>query len=51
MKNTSLHSAIQRSPYEAMFGGKPKVGLKIANIPLKSMDSVTRKEDLEDNVM
>lgn len=47
MKNTSLHSGIKRSPYEAMFGGKPKIGLKTSNIPLEAMNSVTTEEDLE----
>lgn len=47
MKNTSLHSGIKRSPYEAIFGGKPKIGLKTSNIPLKAIDSVTTEEDLE----
>ncbi|XP_071053668.1 KRAB-A domain-containing protein 2-like [Onthophagus taurus] len=47
MKNTSLHSGIKRAPYEAMFGDKPKIGLKTSNIPLEAMDSVTTEEDLE----
>lgn len=46
MKNTSLHCGIKRSPYEAIFGNKPKIGLKTSNIPLEVTDSVTTEEDL-----
>lgn len=50
MKNTSLHSGMKRSPYEAMFGGKPKIGLKTSNIPLEAMDYAATEEDLENVV-
>lgn len=47
MKNTSLHSAIKMSPYEAMFGGKAKVGLKTSNIPLQVLKDITKEEELK----
>ncbi|XP_030765291.1 KRAB-A domain-containing protein 2-like [Sitophilus oryzae] len=50
MKNSALHSGIKRSPYEAMFGRKPKIGLKTSNVPLEAIDDVTTEEHLENIV-
>uniref|UniRef100_A0A8C5Q829 Integrase catalytic domain-containing protein n=1 Tax=Leptobrachium leishanense TaxID=445787 RepID=A0A8C5Q829_9ANUR len=46
MKNRAYHSAIQRSPYEAMFGCAAKVGLS-SIIPQSVLHSINTEEDLE----
>lgn len=47
MKNKAHHSGISRSPYEAMFGCKAKVGLKTFLPALETMSDITSEEDLE----
>ncbi|KAK7605083.1 hypothetical protein V9T40_006941 [Parthenolecanium corni] len=47
MKNRSLHSGIKRSPYEAMFGVTPKVGLSDAPLPESVLCTLKTEEDLE----
>ena len=39
MKNRALHSGIKRSPYEALFGCKVKVGLTTSSIPHDMLDT------------
>lgn len=46
MKNKAFHSGINTSPYEAMFGCKPKIGLK-AFLPAVDISHITSEEDLE----
>ncbi|XP_063290440.1 zinc finger protein 420-like [Pelobates fuscus] len=46
MKNRAYHSAIKRSPYEAMFGCPAKVGLS-SIIPQSVLHSINTEEDLE----
>ena len=47
MKNRSLHSGIKRSPYEAMFGVTPKVGLSDAPLPESVLRTLKTEEELE----
>ena len=47
MKNRSLHAGINRTPYEAMFGCAPKVGLKFSNLLRDICHSLETEEDLE----
>uniref|UniRef100_A0A8C4XBG1 Integrase catalytic domain-containing protein n=1 Tax=Erpetoichthys calabaricus TaxID=27687 RepID=A0A8C4XBG1_ERPCA len=47
MKNRGYHSAIKRSPYEAMFGCPAKVGLSSSIIPQSVLHSINTEEDLE----
>ena len=46
MKNKSFHRGIQRSPYEAMFGCPPKVGLRSSQLPTEILSSLNSEEDL-----
>ncbi|XP_026467840.1 KRAB-A domain-containing protein 2-like [Ctenocephalides felis] len=39
--------AYQKSPYEAMFGSKMKLGLKTSNLPKDSIQEVETEEELE----
>ena len=45
-KNTSLHSAIKQSPFEAMFGHVAKIGLSSSNLPNSVIESINSEEDL-----
>ena len=47
MKNATYHSGIKISPYEAMFGGPPKMGLRSSMIPEEILPSIEYEEDLE----
>lgn len=47
MKNSALHAGIKTSPYEAMFGCKPKVGLRSSNIPFELLANISTEEELE----
>jgi hypothetical protein len=46
-KNRALHEGIKRSPYEAMFGVKAKVGLSTLLLPAEVINHVTTEEELE----
>ena len=46
-KNRRDHEGIKRSPYEAMFGCAPKVGLSTTPIPNEILDVLQREEDLQ----
>ena len=46
MKNRALHSDIKRSPYEALFGCKVKVGLTTSSVPHDVLETLESK-DLE----
>ena len=45
--HNAYHSAIKRSPYEAMFGYPQKVGLYSSIIPQSVLHSINTEEDLE----
>ena len=44
LKNSSLHSGIQRSPYSALFGCDAKVGLTTSSLPEEILERCTVKE-------
>ena len=46
--NLRLHSGIGRSPYKAMFGKDPHVGLSDLNIQGDLINNITSEEDLEE---
>ena len=46
-KNTRFHSGIGRTPYEALFGTKPKCGIKSTNLPQEVLDLIVTEEDLQ----
>ena len=39
MKNRSLHAGIKRSPYQAMFGSEPRVGIESGNLPVNVLQN------------
>ncbi|KAL4085073.1 hypothetical protein QTP88_027911 [Uroleucon formosanum] len=47
-KNSSHHRIIGRSPYKALFGCDPKIGLSTSNLPLEIIKKLTAEEDLEE---
>ncbi|XP_025405479.1 uncharacterized protein LOC112679780 [Sipha flava] len=47
MKNGAFHSGIKRSPYEATFGNKMKMGLANSIIPKNVLPGLQTEEDLE----
>ena len=47
MKNRSFHAGIKRSPYEAVFGCHPKVGLDVLALPEVVLKTLRTEEELE----
>nr|XP_022900156.1 SCAN domain-containing protein 3-like [Onthophagus taurus] len=47
MKNKAFHSGIKRTPYEALFGSKVKVGI---SLPLDDTHNLESEEDLENMI-
>ncbi len=47
MKNRAYHSGIKRTPYEALFGCKPKVGLSTSFLPKDVLKDINTEEQLE----
>ena len=45
MKNSAYHSGIKHTPYKAMFGSDPKVGL-ISSLPSEVLARIQREDDL-----
>ena len=45
-KNTSHHTGIQRSPYMALFGGNPRVGLRSTALSTEILECMVSKNDL-----
>ena len=45
-KNSSYHCGIKRSPYEALFGTRAKVGLTSSSLPQEMIDSLQHEEEL-----
>jgi hypothetical protein len=45
-KNRSYHRTIEQSPYKALFGSDPKVGLSSSAIPKELLDTLETEEDL-----
>ncbi|KFD69436.1 hypothetical protein M514_07937 [Trichuris suis] len=48
MKNRAVHSGIRRTPYEALFGCKAKVGLATSSLPQDVLQDVQTEEQLEE---
>lgn len=46
MKNRAFHAGIQRSPYKAVFGIDPNIGLSSYKIPKELFDSLESEEDV-----
>ncbi|XP_078509625.1 KRAB-A domain-containing protein 2-like [Lissotriton helveticus] len=47
MKNRAFHSGIKRSPYEALFGYKARVGLSTSSLPDDVLQDVETEEEVE----
>jgi hypothetical protein len=47
MKNRAYHSGIKRTPYEALFGCKAKVGLTTSSLPQDVLQDIQSEEQLE----
>jgi len=47
-KNCSKHRIIKRSPYKALFGSEPKIGLSSKNLPNDILQSITTEEYLNE---
>lgn len=47
MKNRALHCGIKQSPYRAMFGIEPRVGLATSSLPLEVVQNIHDEEDLQ----
>lgn len=50
MKNRAFHSGIKQSPYKAMFGAEPRVGLSTTSIPSELLKDIEDEEDLRNLV-
>ena len=50
-KNRSYHRTIEQSPYKALFGSDPKVGLSSSAIPKELLDTLETEEDLNSVVV
>ena len=46
MKNSSYHSGIKCTPYSAMFGTEPKVGLTSSSLPSEIIERLQTEDDL-----
>jgi hypothetical protein len=45
-KNISYHSGIQQTPYKALFGVSPRVGLRSTDLPTEILERMSCEEDL-----
>src|ERR1700761_5620975 len=45
-KNISYHSRIQQTPYKALFGVSPRVGLRSTDLPTEILERMSCEEDL-----
>ncbi|XP_076089944.1 KRAB-A domain-containing protein 2-like [Mytilus galloprovincialis] len=46
-KNRSYHRVIDQSPYHALFGSDPKIGLSSSSLPKELLPNLETEEDLE----
>ena len=46
MKNRAFHSGIKQSPYKAMFGAEPKVGISTSSLPSELLKDIEDEDDL-----
>lgn len=49
-KNTTYHGGLRRSPYEAMFGIKPKRGIVLSSLSDEQIASIENEDQLEEIV-
>jgi hypothetical protein len=49
-KNSCHHQGIKRSPYNAMFGMDPKLGLKDCRLPPAIVDKITNEDELQEAI-
>ena len=47
MKNTSHHSGINQTPYKALFGCDPRIGLRSTTLPTEVIEKLVTEEDFE----
>lgn len=47
MKNRAYHSGIKQSPYKAMFGIEPRVGLSTTSLPPELINDIQDEDDLQ----
>ena len=45
-KNCSFHSGIKQSPYKALFGVNPRIGLRSTALPSEVLERMISKDDL-----
>ena len=45
-KNTGYHSGIKQTPYEALFGTKPRIGLRSSSLPAEILKRMISEDDL-----
>src|ERR1051325_6653826 len=45
-KNSSFHSDIKQSPYMALFGSDPRVGLRSTALPTEILERMVSEDDL-----
>jgi hypothetical protein len=48
MKNRAFHSGIKQSPYKAMFGIEPRVGLTASTLPSEVVQNIEDKDELQE---
>ncbi|GFV84936.1 integrase catalytic domain-containing protein [Trichonephila clavipes] len=46
-KNSSFYRTIKRSPYKALFGSEPKIGLQSSHISKELLEKLVTEEDLD----
>lgn len=46
MKNRAYHSGIKQSPYKALFGMEPRVGLSTSSLPQEIINDIQDEDDL-----
>jgi hypothetical protein len=44
-KNCSFHSGIQQSPYKALFGVNPRIGLRSTALPCDVLERMVSEDD------
>jgi hypothetical protein len=48
MKNRAFHSGIKQSPYKAVFGIEPRVGLTTSTLPFEIVHNIEDEDELEE---
>jgi hypothetical protein len=46
MKNRAHHTGIQMSPYRAIFGSEPKIGINHNLLPIELVSSIREEDQL-----